>query len=206
MVGLNFAGSQSLRTQIEEVALADVFSSANIKEMDTMVGDTLVPFDTAQVFLTNQLMVILPAHNPGNIQSLADLSNSGLKLILAAEEVPVGKYARLVLENLNAIYGAYYKDKVLANVVSNEDNVNQVLTKALLGEADAGIVFISDAVATPELKTIVIPADYNVIANYSIVALTGATQPDLAAEFIAYVLSADGQAILQKWGFTPVNP
>jgi molybdate transport system substrate-binding protein len=205
-VMLNFAGSQALRTQIEEGAVADVFASANAKEMDTLVSENLVPADTAQVFLTNQLLVILPAENPANIHSLADLANSGLKLILAAEEAPVGKYARQVLENLNALYGADYMDKVLANVVSNEDNVKQVVTKVQLGEADAGIVYISDAVTAPELKTIEIPADYNIIAQYPISALTSASQPDLAAEFIAYVLSAAGQAILQKWGFTLVNP
>jgi len=205
-VTLNFAGSQALRTQIEEGAAADLFASANTKEMETLLSEALVPADTAQVFLTNQLLVILPAENPANIQSLADLANSGLKLVLAAEEVPVGKYARQALENLNALYGAAYKDKVLANVVSNEDSVKQVVTKVQLGEADAGIVYISDAVAAPELKTIEIPADYNIIAKYPIAALISASQPDLAAEFIAYILSADGQAVLQKWGFTPVNP
>jgi molybdate transport system substrate-binding protein len=204
-VAFNFAGSQALRTQLEQGAVADVFASANTKEMDTLVIEMLVPADTAQIFLTNQLLVILPAQNPANIQSLADLANPGLKLVLAAEEVPVGKYARQALENLNALYDTDYKGKVLANVVSNEDNVKQVVTKVQLGEADAGIVYISDAVAAPELKTIEIPAEYNIIASYPIAALTAAPQPDLAAEFIAYVLSTEGQAILQKWGFTPVN-
>jgi molybdate transport system substrate-binding protein len=134
------------------------------------------------------------------------LAKPGLKLVLAAETVPVGNYARQVLQKLNALYGADYMNKVLANVVSNEDNVKQVVAKVQLGEADAGIVYISDAVAAPELKTIEIPADYNVIAKYPMAALTSAPQPDLAAEFITYVLSADGQTTLKKWGFTPFNP
>ena len=75
-----------------------------------------------------------------------------------------------------------------------------------LGEADAGIVYISDSVAAPELKTVEIPKDFNVIAKYPIAALTNAPQTELASEFIAYVLSADGQAILKKWGFTPFTP
>lgn len=205
-VTFNFAGSQALRTQIEQGAVCDVFASANAKEMDTLVNEAFVPASAARVFVTNQLLVILPANNPANIETLADLANPSLKLVLAAEEVPVGKYARQALDNLNALYGADYKTKVLANVVSNEDNVKQVVTKVQLGEADAGIVYISDARATPELKTITIPTRYNVIAQYPIATLSEASQPDLAAKFINYVLSVEGQAILQKWGFTPVNP
>jgi len=95
---------------------------------------------------------------------------------------------------------------VLANVVSNETDVKQVVTKVQLGEADAGIVYISDSVAAPELKTIAIPAEFNVIAKYPIAVLTTAPQPELAAEFVTLVFSADGQAILKKWGFTPIAP
>jgi len=75
-----------------------------------------------------------------------------------------------------------------------------------LGEADAGIVYISDSIAAPELKTIEIPANFNVVARYPVAALTRAPNPGLAGDFIAYVLSSDGQAILKKWGFTPVKP
>ena len=201
-----FAGSQALRTQIELGADTDVFASANTIEMDVLVGEEFVQPGTPQIFVTNQLVLILPPKNPANVSSLEDLENSGLKLILAADEVPVGRYSRQVLENLNALYGGDYKDKVLMNVVSNEDNVKQVVTKVQLGEADAGIVYISDAYAAPELKSVPIPAKYNVSAQYPIAALIITSQPDLAAEFIAYVLSEDGQAIMRKWGFTSVNP
>ena len=91
-------------------------------------------------------------------------------------------------------------------MVSNETDVRQVVAKVQLGEADAGIVYVSDAVAAPELKTIEIPAADNVIAKYPIAALSKAPQPDLAASFIAYVLSTDAQAALKKWGFTPIAP
>jgi molybdate transport system substrate-binding protein len=91
-------------------------------------------------------------------------------------------------------------------VVSNETNVKQVVAKVQLGEADAGIVYVSDAIAAPELKTIEFPTADNVIAKYPIAVLTSAPQPDLAASFIACVLSSDGQAILKKWGFIPVAP
>ncbi len=129
-----------------------------------------------------------------------------MKLVLAAEEVPAGRYARQVLENLNGMFGADYKDKVLANVVSNEDNIRQAVTKVQLGEADASIVYISDAVAVPELQRIEIPVDANVLAEYPIAPLVESANLEMANQFIAYLLSPDGQSILKKWGFTPVSP
>ena len=201
----NFAGSQALRTQIEEGAPADVFASASGKEMDTLVTGSFVTKDIPQVFLMNKLVVILPSNNPAALEKLEDLANPGIKLILAAEEVPVGKYARQALDLMDASFGSGYKDKVFANVVSNEDNVKQVVAKVQLGEADAGIVYVSDAVAAPELKSIEIPSDLNVIAKYPIAPLIKSENADLAAKFIEYVLSAEGQAVLAKWGFIPVK-
>ncbi|MBL8061964.1 MAG: molybdate ABC transporter substrate-binding protein [Anaerolineales bacterium] len=201
----NFAGSQALRTQIEEGAPVDVFASASGKEMETLVTGTFVVPDAVQVFLTNKLVIILPADNPAALEKLEDLSNPGVKIVFAAEEVPVGNYARQALDLMNASFGTDFKDKVLANVVSNEDNVKQVLAKVQLGEADAGIVYTSDVIAAPDLKTIEIPADLNVIARYPIAPLTKSENADLAAKFIEYVLSAEGQAILAKWGFAPAK-
>lgn len=202
----NFGGSQNLRTQIEQGASADVFASANAKEMDALAAGNFVDSRAPRVFLTNQLVVILPKENPANITSLEDLSKPGLKLVLAAEEVPAGRYARELLGNLNAQFGADYQDKVLANVVSNEDNIRQAVTKVQLGEADASIVYVSDAVAVPDLRKIDIPADVNITAEYPIASLAASENHDLADEFIAYVLSPDGQATLKKWGFTPIAP
>ena len=201
----NFAGSQTLRTQVEEGAPADVFASANSKEMETLVTGTFVGADVSQVFLSNKLVVILPADNPAALKKLEDLANPDIKIVLAAEEVPVGKYARQALDLMDASFGTGFKDKVLANVVSNEDNVKQVVTKVQLGEADAGIVYTSDAIAAPDLKTIEIPADLNLIAKYPIAPLSKSENADLAAKFIEYVLSAEGQAILAKWGFAPIK-
>jgi molybdate transport system substrate-binding protein len=202
-VTFNFAGSQALRTQIEEGAPADVFASASGKEMDTLITGKLVAEGVPQVFLNNKLVVILPADNPAGLETLEDLANSGVKIVLAAEEVPVGEYSRQSLDLMNGSFGADFKDNVLANVVSNEDNVKQVVAKVQLGEADAGIVYTSDAVAVPELKTLEIPAEINVIAEYPIATLAQSANADLADPFVAYVLSEEGQAILQKWGFAP---
>jgi molybdate transport system substrate-binding protein len=202
-VTFNFAGSQALRTQIEQGAAADVFASANKTEMDTLVTDALVAQDAPQVFLNNKLVVILPSNNPAALENLEELAKPGIKLVIAAEEVPVGKYARQALDAMNGQFGSDFKDKVLANVVSNEDNVKQVVAKVQLGEADAGIVYTSDAVAAPELKTIEIPVELNVIAKYPIATLSNSANADLATAFIDYVLSGDGQSVLQKWGFAP---
>jgi molybdate transport system substrate-binding protein len=201
----NFAGSQALRTQIEEGAPVDVFASANTKEMDTLVTGSFVSADAPKMFLTNKLVIILPADNPAKIEQLEDLATSGVKLVLAAEEVPVGKYARQALDAMNGSFGADFKDKVLANVVSNEDNVKQVVAKIQLGEADAGIVYTSDAIAAPDLKTIEIPVELNIVAKYPIAPLVKSENADLAAQFIEALLSADGQAVLKKWGFGPVQ-
>jgi len=202
-VTFNFAGSQALLTQIEAGAPADIFASANKTEMDALVSSGHVQQGTPQIFLNNKLIVILPVDNTAELTKLEDLANSGIKLVFAAEEVPVGKYTRQALEQMNDQFGSDFKDKVLANVVSNEDNVKQVVAKVQLGEADAGVVYTSDAVAAPDLKTIEIPNELNVIAEYPIAALTDSVNSELATAFINYVLSQAGQAVLQKWGFAP---
>jgi molybdate transport system substrate-binding protein len=106
---------------------------------------------------------------------------------------------------MDASFGNDFKKKVLANVVSNEDNVKQVVAKVQLGEADGGIVYISDKIAAPGLKTVDIPAELNVVAKYPIASLAKSTNAETAKAFIDYVLSPDGQSVLQKWGFTPVK-
>src|SRR5258706_8655210 len=200
-VTFNFAGSQALQTQIEQGAPADVFASASKSYMDLLVTDNYVTADVPQNFLTNKLVVILPANNPAELAKLENLDNTKLKLVIAAEAVPVGKYALQALDLMDKQFGNGYKDKVLANVVSKEDNVKQVVAKVQLGEADAGIVYTSDAIAAPDLKTIEIPAELNVIAKYPIAPLTKSANAELAKAFTEYVLSSEGQAVLQKWGF-----
>jgi molybdate transport system substrate-binding protein len=207
-VKFSFAGSQVLRTQIEQGALADVFASADHKNMDPLVTENLVATGADQDFATNLLIVILPPKNPANIQTLQDLAKPGLKLIFEDASVPAGNYTRQILTNMSKdpTYGTDFSTKVLANVVSNETDVKQVVAKVDQGEADAGVVYVTDALAAPDLISISIPANFNVIARYPITALAKAPNPDLAAAFVAYVLSADGQAIMKKWGFSPANP
>jgi molybdate transport system substrate-binding protein len=205
-VTFNFAGSQALRTQIEQGAAADVFASASHKDMDTLVGENLAPSDYKD-FANNLLIVILPPKNPANVQTLADLAKPGLKLILEDKSVPAGAYSLQILDNMSKdpTYGADFSKNVLANVVSNETDVKQVVSKVDMGEGDAGIVYVTDAIAAPDLKTIDIPANYNVIAKYPIAVLSKAPNADLAAAFVAFVQSDDGQAIMKKWGFSPAG-
>ncbi len=205
-VKFNFAGSQVLVTQIEQGAPADVFASADHKNMDALVTANLAASGYKD-FATNLLTVILPPNNPANIQTLQDLAKPGLKLIFEDPSVPAGNYTRQILTNMSKdpTYGTDFSTKVLANVVSNETDVKQVVSKVDQGEGDAGIVYVTDASAQSDLKTIAIPANYNVIAQYPITVVEKSPNSDLAAAFVAYVLSADGQAVMKKWGFSPAQ-
>jgi molybdate transport system substrate-binding protein len=209
-VTFNFAGSQQLRAQLEQGAKADVFASANTKEMTTaIISDSLVVSGTQRTFVTNRLAVILPKSNPGKITSLADLARPGLKLDFADPSVPVGQYALDMLTKMSqdATFGATFKDKVVANVVSREDNVKSVVSKVQLGEADAGVVYTTDITpnAAKDLTTLDVPDKFNVIATYPIAPLKDAPEPKLAGQFVEWVLSSKGQQVLTQYGFIPVQ-
>lgn len=200
-VRINFAGSQTLLTQILEGAEADVFAPASEKQMKALVLAGLVS-SPPSIQATNSLAGITSSSANARVRSMADLDNPGVKVVLAASQVPAGEYAVQVLENLNQVYGAGYSARVLANTVSYENSVKAVAAKVLLGEADAAIVYLSDAAAAG-LVTLPIPADANLVARFPIAALSASRQPGLAEQFVLFVLSADGQAILKKWGFQP---
>jgi molybdate transport system substrate-binding protein len=177
--------------------------------VERLIGAGLIQRGAPLVFAHNQMVVILPSDNPGRIGTLMDLSQPGLRLILAGEQVPAGAYARQVLHNLadDPAYGAGYEPAVLRNVVSNEENVKQVVAKVQLGEADAGMVYRSDVTPSvaDKLRQIEIPARCNVTAVYPIAVLSSASEPELADAFVQFVLAADGQRRLEQWGFTKVT-
>lgn len=204
-VEFNFAGSQDLRTQIEQGARVDVFAGADLKNMDTLNTAKLIN-SAPQVFARNRLVVIVPKDNPAGLKELKDLARGGIKLVVADKTVPVGNYTLQMLDKLSAdaAYGAGFKDAVLKNVVSQENNVKAVLSKVSLGEADAGVVYSTDSQsATGKVTNIEVPDAYNVIALYPIAIVKDAPNASLANAWIAYVLSAQGQAILAKYGFVP---
>jgi molybdate transport system substrate-binding protein len=154
-------------------------------------------------------VVIFPTDNPAGIKELKDLARPGLKLDLAAKEVPVGQYALDVFDKASkdAAYGAEFKAAVLGNVVSYEENVKAVLSKVALGEADAGIVYTSDLTgdAAAKVGRLEIPDALNTIAAYPIAPIKDARNADLAAKFVSYVLSPEGQEILGRYGFMPAS-
>lgn len=205
-VTFNFAGSQQLRSQLEQGAPADVFASANQKEMDAAIAASLVVSGTQQTFARNRLVVITPKANPGQVRALADLAQPGLKLVIADKAVPVGQYTQDMLAKMSAdpLYGADFAQRVMANVVSLEQDVKAVVTKARLGEADAGIVYSTDAAAAGDaVAALQAPDEFNQLAAYPIAALAKATRPELAQKFVALVLSEQGQQVLRGHGFLP---
>jgi molybdate transport system substrate-binding protein len=203
----NFAGSQQLVTQLAEGADADVFASANMTQMKAAQDAGTIDGEPV-VFVRNRLAIIVPSDNPADVQEPADLARDGLKLVVANEDVPVGGYTLDMLDKMSAdpAFGADFRSKVEANIVSHEDNVKQVVTKVQLGEADAGVVYVSDV--TPDVREdvtfIEIPEQYNVIAEYPIAPVADGDVA-LAQAYIDYLLSAGGQAVLEQWGFTPVE-
>jgi molybdate transport system substrate-binding protein len=197
---LNTAGSQQLATQINEGAPADVFAAAGTKPMDAVIAGGRITAAQVAIFARNQLVVITPRDNPGGIDALRDLARPGLRLVLAADVVPVGEYSLTVLDNAAASgYGGDFRQRVLANVVSYEDNVRGVVSKIALGEADGGIVYATDAGGGAAVRSLAIDGPLNVVASYPIAALDGAGAG--AGAFVAYVRSAAGQAILARHGF-----
>lgn len=204
-VEFNFAGSQDLVTQISNGAKADVFASADLKNMDALQKQALIA-NMPQTFARNKLVVIVPTANKAGIKDLPALAHTAIKLVIADKTVPVGNYALQVLDKLSAdpAYGTDFKDAVLKNVVSQENNVKAVLSKISLDEADAGIVYSTDAAsAVGKVTTIEIPDQFNVIATYPIATVKGAPNAELATKWNAFVLSPEGQAILLKYGFLP---
>lgn len=204
----NFGGSSSLATQLVQGAPADIFASANATQMNVALEGGRIA-EPVKTFAQNRLVLIVPAENPMNIQTLSDLAKPNVKLILAAPEVPVRAYTETMLARMAAdsTYGEAYRAAVLANVVSEEPNVRQVAAKIALGEADAGIVYRSDV--TPDIADVMlafpIPDEFNTIATYPIAITDDTAQPELARDFVDFILSDSGQDILITWGFVSVR-
>lgn len=204
----NFAGSSTLAAQIANGAPADVFASANPDQMQAAVDSGRIGYEP-QVFAYNQLVIITPVDNPAELQSPLDLQNPGVMLVVAAPGVPVRGYTDNMLDLFTADLGdeANFRDAVLSNVVSEEDNVRQVALKVALGEADAGVVYRSDITEETAdlLRVVSIPAEFNVTAQYPIAVTADTRQTELAQAFVTYVLSDDSQVILGDWGLLPVD-
>ncbi|HEY8678588.1 MAG TPA: molybdate ABC transporter substrate-binding protein [Candidatus Dormibacteraeota bacterium] len=204
-VRFDFAGTQTLVTQIENGAPADVFASADQVHMATLQSEGKVR--EAAVFARNRLVIIVPNGNPARIAQPFDLSRPGVKLDLAAITVPAGKSAHSMLAKLGSQPGAPagFEAAALKNVVSNEDNVEAVVTRVALGEADAGVVYASD-LKTPNgarVASLAIPDAANVINVYPIAVVFGSDHPTEAQAFADFVRGPAGQQLLEMDGFLP---
>ncbi len=190
-VTFNFAASSELVTQIAEGAPADVFASADLSNMTKLI-DAGGNASEAVVFTTNLAQIIVEPGNPEGITGVADLANEDLIVISCAPEVPCGRYAQQILDNAG----------VSVTFRSLEENVRAVVSKVTLGEADAGIVYVTDVInAGDAAEGVQIPADVNVVAEYPIALTTEARNPVAARAFVDFVLSAEGRAILESYGF-----
>lgn len=192
-VELSFGGSSDLVTQIQEGAPADVFASADTATMDELVAGGLTGAEP-EAFATNTLEIAVPPGNPAGIATFADLTRSGLALVTCAPEVPCGAAAQSVAE----VAG------VTLDPVSEEESVTDVLGKITSGEADAGLVYVTDvASAGDDVEGIAFPESAEVVNTYPIAPVAEAGESELAADFAAFVLSDTGQEILASHGFGP---
>jgi molybdate transport system substrate-binding protein len=205
----NFDGSQALRTQIENGAYADVFASANKKQMNALKNGGLMNNSSIIIFAKNKISLIVPKDNPAKIESIQDLAKPGIKIVMGTKDVPVGDYALQIIDKLgnDSSYGQDYKTKVLSNVISQETNVNYVVTKVALGEADVGFAYVSDVTGdlADKVDKIEIPDEYNIIAEYPMGLLQESKYPNEGMEFMNLVMSDEGKAVLEKYGFSPVE-
>lgn len=198
----NFAASSVLATQIAEGAPADLFASADEVQMAHLLDSGKV--SSSRIIAMNELAVV--AGSGSGVRAWTDLASPDLRLVIAAPAVPVGRYTRDVLDRsaLDAEFGSEFRDAVLSNVRSEELSARAVLAKVELGEADAGIVFATDSlVADADLATIAVPASVSVQAVYPAAVVTGSERAVIAGEFLDFVTSSEGQALLVARGFGP---
>jgi molybdate transport system substrate-binding protein len=194
--------SSALETKIEQGAPADVFLSADTSNPKKLVDKGLTD-GPAVPFAGNKLTIIVPASNPAAIRTPADLAKPGVKVIAAGDAVPITKYASQLVANLarEPGYPADFVALYTANIVSKEDNVKAVVAKIELGEGDAGIVYVTDAVASTRVATVDVPDSANVLASYAGVVVKASPNAAAAQAFLAWFAGPAGQAILASFGF-----
>ncbi len=202
-VVLSFAGSQTLRSQIEHGAPADVFASADERHMTALAAEGHVT--APKFFAQNELVVAVSRAGASSVREFRQLPDA-TRIVLGAPEVPVGEYTRRALEQANADLGADFQARVEAHVVSREPDARQVLAKVALGEVDAGIVYRTDALAAKDKVVIVpMPAAYNVLAKYPVAVTTHAPRAELGRAFVELLFSPEGARVLAESGFLPVT-
>jgi molybdate transport system substrate-binding protein len=190
-VDFDFGGSSELATQLTQGATADVFASADTAQMDTVTKAGLLAGDPTN-FASNTLVIVTAPGNPKNIGSFADLAKPGLNLVICQKPVPCGSATQRVEDST----------RVRLNPVSEELSVTDVLNKVTTGQADAGLVYVTDAhSAGSKVTTVNFPEAAGAVNVYPIGVLKKAPKPTLARKFVALVTSDAGQKILAQSGF-----
>jgi len=202
-VSLHFANSSTLAAQLLQGAPADIFASANAAQMQLVLEGDLATAADIEHFAYNQLALITPADNPAELHALADLARPGVLLVLAAESTPIRSYTDAMLEAYAQEHDERFLRAVYGNVASEERNVRLVTARVALGEADAGIVYVSDSMGdiAADLHVIDIDPAYNQLAAYPVAQLSEARNPSLARYFVDFLLSPPAQRILASFGF-----
>jgi len=199
-ISFNYAGSGTLQRQIEQGAPVDIFFSAAEKQMDDLQSKDLVDAGTCRNIVANQLVLIVPASNT-TIHSFQDLSNVSVKILALGEPstVPAGTYARQTLEHLG-IWGGVEKKVVLAK------DVRAVLTYVETGNADAGMVYQTDAQGSSKVRIVTVaPADSHDPIIYPAAIMKAAKNPSAAASFLAFLSSSAAREVFAKYGFLPAE-
>ncbi len=190
-VTFSFGGSSSLVRQALDGAPADVLATASPTTMNDAV-DGAVTVGSPTVFARNSLALVVPKGNPASITGLADLANPDLRVVVCAPAVPCGAAAAQAFEAAG----------VSPSIDSAEQDVKAVLAKVSSGEADAGVVYVTDAAsATNTVDMIELPVAARIVTDYPIVALTASANPEAAQQFIDLVTSPEGLAVLESYGF-----
>jgi molybdate transport system substrate-binding protein len=196
-VRFSFAGSDELAAQIRQGVKPDVFASANTSLPEALHGEGLV--GTPRVFAANRLVLAVPADG-SDIRSLDDLQRPGAKVAVGSATVPIGAYTHKVLDRLPAAE----RDKILANVRTEEPDVKGIVGKLTQGAVDAGFVYVTDVAATHgALKAIELPASLEPSAAYAVAVVDGARHPAAAQRFVDGLLDGAGQRALKAAGFAP---
>ena len=194
---VSFAGSQVLRLQLAEGAAADVFASADASHIEALVASGRM--HDAHVFAENELVVIVPRSNPASIKRFADLPRAS-RIVVGSPEVPIGIYTRELLRRSETVLGPEFAAEVRSRIVSEESNVRLVRAKVELGEADAAIVYRTDV--SPGVRAIEVPRELMVRARYHVGFVGAPPHSTEAKEFVAFLASAEGRAVLSKHGFS----
>ncbi len=201
----NYAGTQVLFLQLQQGASADIFLSADLDYAEQAQEEGLI--DSFSEVSQNEEVIVVPSGNPAGITGLEDLGTKPVELVIGVDTVPIGKYTRQIFENANEGYGSDFSENVMDNVVSEETNTREVAQKIALSEGEAAVIYRTDVTPSIEdsVEVIEIPEEYNVKAFNYVGVTADAPNPELAQDYLDFMLSPEGQEIMQEFGYEPLE-